>query len=147
MQFFNLFNPFGLLFAVLLALPYALWRRKSSVSKTDFPNQAVYRLAQMGRLGSLFLMSVHIGVLEKGFTEPKELMQRFWLIFTAVLLLIYWLLWGLFSKNEKRWTANLLVAVSGAAVIFSGILQVNTLLLTFGVVYLVGELYLVKCIT
>ena len=28
----------------------------------------------------------------------------------------------------------------------SGILQVNTLLVSFGIVYLIGELYIVKCV-
>ncbi|MBQ1309945.1 MAG: hypothetical protein IIY54_09580, partial [Ruminococcus sp.] len=98
----------------------------------------------LGRFGSLFLMSVHTGVLEKGFTDPKELMQRFWLITTAVLVLAYWLLWILFSKRNNQAAAYGIVAASAAAVMLSGILQVNTLLLTAGVVYLIGELYIVR---
>ena len=82
--------------------------------------------------------------LEKGFTEPKELMQRFWLITTAVLVLAYWLLWVLFCKRNKKAAAYGIVAASAAAVILSGILQVNTLLFTAGVVYLIGELYIVR---
>jgi len=89
-------------------------------------------------------MSVHIGVLEKGFTEPKELMQRFWLITTAVLVLVYWVLWAVFAKTNRQAAAYGIVAAGAAAVILSGILQVNTLLLTAGVIYLIGELYIVR---
>ena len=91
-------------------------------------------------------MSVHIGVLEKGFTEPKALMERFWIISTAALVLLSWLLWVFFFRNERRLTANLIVIAGAAAVMLSGILQVNTLLLTFGIVFPVGELYIVRCV-
>ena len=84
-------------------------------------------------------------MLEKGFTQPKELMQQFWMIATAVLAAAYLLLRVVFSKREKKQIAILIVASSAAVVILSGILQVNTLLLTAGIVYLIGELYIVKC--
>ena len=48
--------------------------------------------------------------------------------------------WG---RNKKA-AAYGIVAASAAAVILSGILQVNTLLFTAGVVYLIGELYIVR---
>ena len=145
-QFLNLFNPFGLAFAVLLALPYLIYHRKRRFKQSDFPNKGMYLFDRMGRLGAVLLMSVHIGVLEKGFTEPKALMERFWIISTAALVLLSWLLWVFFFRNERRLTANLIVIAGAAAVILSGILQVNTLLLTFGIVFPVGELYIVRCV-
>ena len=144
MSFLQVINPFGLLFAALLLLPHILFRGLRTVTKENVPNLGMYWLDRLGRYGSLFLMSVHIGVLEKGFTEPKALMQRFWLITTAVLVLVYWLLWILFSKRNNQAAAYGIVAASAAAVMLSGILQVNTLLLTAGVVYLIGELYIVR---
>ena len=144
MSFLQVINPFGLLFAVLLLLPHILFRGLRTVTKENVPNLGMYWLDRLGRFGSLFLMSVHTGVLEKGFTDPKELMQRFWLITTAVLVLAYWLLWVLFCKRNKKAAAYGIVAASAAAVMLSGILQVNTLLLTAGVVYLIGELYIVR---
>ncbi len=159
MSFLQVINPFGLLFAALLLLPHILFRGLRTVTKENVPNLGMYWLDRLGRFGSLFLMSVHTGVgrfgslflmsvhtgvLEKGFTDPKELMQRFWLITTAVLVLAYWLLWVLFCKRNKKAAAYGIVAASAAAVILSGILQVNTLLFTAGVVYLIGELYIVR---
>lgn len=144
MAFLQVINPFGLAFAVLLLLPHVFFRRLRTVTKENVPNLGMYWLDRMGRFGSLFLMSVHIGVLEKGFTEPKELMQRFWLITTAVLVLVYWVLWAVFAKSNRQAAAYGIVAAGAAAVILSGILQVNTLLLTAGVIYLIGELYIVR---
>lgn len=144
MDFHNLFNGFGVLFAVLLVLPHVVFVKTKSYDKTVFTNKGMVYIDRIGRFFSVLLMAINIGVLEKGFTEPKELMQRFWLITTAVLVLAYWLLWVLFCKRNKKAAAYGVVAASAAAVILSGILQVNTLLVTAGVVYLIGELYIVR---
>ena len=144
MDFHNLFNGFGVLFAVLLVLPHVVFVKTKSYDKTVFTNKGMVYIDRIGRFFSVLLMAINIGVLEKGFTEPKELMQRFWLITTAVLVLVYWLLWILFSKRNNQAAAYGIVAASAAAVMLSGILQVNTLLLTAGVVYLIGELYIVR---
>ena len=144
MDFLSVVNPCGMAFAVVLILPHIFYRRRHRIDKTAYANQGMYYIDRMGRFGSLFLMSFHLGVLERGFTEPKELMMRFWLISTAALLAVYLLLWGMFFKRERKHTAYLIIAVSAVIIVFSGILQVNTLLLTFGFVYLIGELYVVK---
>lgn len=144
MNFLDIINPIGLAFALLLALPHIIYRRLHTIDISIYTNKAMYYIDRIGRFGSLLLMSVHTGILEKGFTEPKELMQRFWIISTAVLLAVYLLLWGLYLKKARRWVADLIVAVSAVIIIFSGILQVNTLLFTVGFVYLAGELYVVR---
>ena len=144
MDFLSVVNPCGLAFTAVLILPHIFYRRRHRIDKTAYANQGMYYIDRMGRFGSLFLMSFHLGVLERGFTEPKELMMRFWLISTAALLAVYLLLWGMFFKRERKHTAYLIVAVSAVIIVFSGILQVNTLLFTFGFVYLIGELYVVK---
>lgn len=144
MKFFDIVNIYGLIFAVLLALPHILYRRRHRIDKEIYTNRAMYYIDRMGRFGSLFLMSFNIGILEKGFTEPKLLMERFWLISTAVLSLCYLLLWAVFFKNESKKTAYALAFLSAFIIVFSGILQVKTLLLTFGIVYLAGELYVIS---
>ena len=144
MDFLSVVNPCGLAFTAVLIFPHIFYRRRHRIDKTAYANQGMYYIDRMGRFGSLFLMSFHLGVLERGFTEPKELMMRFWLISTAALLAVYLLLWGMFFKRERKHTAYLIVAVSAVIIVFSGILQVNTLLFTFGFVYLIGELYVVK---
>ena len=144
MKFFDIVNIYGFIFAVLLALPHILFRRRHRIDTDIYQNKAIYYIDRMGRFGSLFLMSFNIGILEKGFTEPKLLMERFWLISTAVMTLCYLLLWLLFFKNEKKQTAYAIAFLSAFIIVFSGILQVKTLLFTFGLVYLAGELYVIS---
>lgn len=144
MDLLALLNPFGILFAALLAAPHILYRKRA-LKKSDCDNLGMFYLDRMGRFGSLLLMSVHMGVLEKGFTEPKALTEQFWIISTSALIVVYLALWALFFRSEKRWLATLIAVFGSSAVILSGILQVNTLLLTFGVVCLIGELYIIKC--
>lgn len=144
MNALSVINPFGLLFALLLALPPVADHLRSKTAFLRLQNKGLRYLAAIGRYGSLFLMSVHIGIAEKGFTEPKELMRRFWLISTVAMILLYLLLWLLYAKKRTKQLAAALVIVSAAVFIFSGILQVNTLLFTFGFVYLAGELFIIR---
>ncbi len=135
-------NPCGLVFAALLLFPHILYRRTHTIDKTVFDNISMVYIDRVGRYASLFLMAINIGVLEGGFTEPKALMERFWLIFCAVLMLLYLLFWYLFNKTGRRVFAYLIIASSSLVIIMSGILQVKTLLLTAGIIYFIGELYM-----
>ena len=99
-------------------------------------------LERIGKYGSILLMAVNIGVLEEGFTSP--LMEQFWFVFTAVMSGVYILLWMIFFKKTNKLISTLITIVFSVIVIISGLLQVKTLLLTAGVVYLIGEIYVNK---
>ena len=142
MGFFDVVNVYGLLFAVILAAPHIVYIKTHKLDTSAFSNRALVYIDRVGRLASLFLMSFHIGVLDLGFTEPQELMRRFWLISMGVCALLYTLLWLLFFKKESKGVALGIIMLFAFMVMFSGILQVNTLLLTAGIVYLIGELSL-----
>ena len=142
MGFFDVVNVYGLLFAAVLLVPHIVYMKTHTLDTGVFTNRAMVHIDRVGRLASLFLMSFHIGVLELGFTEPQALMRRFWLIVMGVCSVLYALLWLLFFKKETKGCALGIILISSFMVMFSGILQVNTLLLTAGIVYLIGELYL-----
>lgn len=142
MGFFDVVNVYGLLFAAVLLVPHIVYMKTHTLDTGVFTNRAMVHIDRVGRLASLFLMSFHIGVLELGFTEPQALMRRFWLITMGVCSVLYALLWLLFFKKETKGCALGIILISSFMVMFSGILQVNTLLLTAGIVYLIGELYL-----
>ena len=137
MSFFDVVNLWGLLFASVLVAPHIIYARTHTVSTADYSNRAMVYIARTGRFFSAFLMAINIGVLEQGFPEPKALMERFWL-----LLLVYVLLWLLFFRTGNKGVALAIAIVAAVTVIFSGIVQVKTLLMTAGIVYLIGELYL-----
>lgn len=139
MGFFDVVNVYGLLFAVILAVPHVVYARTHNYDLKAINNRAMLYIERTGKYCSLFLMGINIGVLEKGFTAP--IMEVYWLISTSVLTVIYVLVWIVFFKKETKGFAYLLTITAALIVIQSGLLQVKTLLLTAGIVYLIGELY------
>lgn len=139
MGFFDVVNIYGLLFTVILVVPHIVYARTHSYDLKSIDNRAMLYIERTGKYCSAFLMAVNIGVLEKGFTDP--IMEIYWLISTSVLMVIYVALWILFFKKETKAIAYLLTITAAVIVIQSGLLQVKTLLLTAGIVYLIGELY------
>lgn len=139
MGFFDVVNVYGLLFAVILAVPHVVYARTHNYDLRAINNRAMLYIERTGKYCSLFLMGINLGILEKGFTAP--IMGTYWLISTAVLTVIYVVLWIVFLKKETKGFAYLLTITAALIVIQSGLLQVKTLLLTAGIVYLIGELY------
>ncbi len=142
MGFFDVVNLSGLLFAIALLIPHIVYAKTHIYDKSVISNRAMLYIDRIGRYCSIFLMAINIGVLEKGFTS--DLMRDFWFISTAIMTVVYIFLWILFFKKEGKITAYLLAILSAIIVMLSGLLQVKTLLLTAGIVYLIGELYVLK---
>lgn len=139
MGFFDVVNVYGLIFAVILAVPHIVYARTHNYDLKAINNRAMLYIERTGKYCSLFLMGINLGVLEQGFTAP--IMEVYWLISTSVLTVIYVVLWIVFFKKETKGFAYLLTITASLIVIQSGLLQVKTLLLTAGIVYLIGELY------
>ena len=139
MGFFDVVNVYGLLFAVILAVPHVVYARTHNYDLRAINNRAMLYIERTGKYCSLFLMGINLGILEKGYTAP--IMETYSLISTAVLTVIYVMLWIVFLKKETKGFAYLLTITAALIVIQSGLLQVKTLLLTAGIVYLIGELY------
>lgn len=144
MGFFDVVNLAGLIFVAVMIIPHVVFARthQNVYSTKSIDNRGMVYIERIGKYCSAFLMAINIGVLEKGFTSP--LMQKFWLISTSVMVAIYLVLWVIFFKTSSKAVAYLLTILAGIIVIISGLLQVKTLLLTAGVVYLIGELYVAK---
>lgn len=139
MNFLNFINVFGLLFSAVLVIPNIIYARSHNYSLDCVDNKAMLYIERIGKYCSLFLMIINIGILEQGF--QSELMQKFWFIATSVLCVMYILFWISFLQNETYCKINILTIISGIIFILSGLLQLKTLLLTFGIVYLIGQLY------
>lgn len=141
MGFFDVVNVYGLLFAAIMTVPHIIYARTHSYNLNAVTNRAMLYIERIGKYCSLFLMSINIGVLEKGFTAPT--METFWLLATSVMIVAYIVLWILFFKAQRKSIAYAITVVAAVIVIFSGLLQVKTLLFTAGIVYLIGELYVI----
>lgn len=139
MELFGFINVFGLMFAVILAIPNIVYAKTHRVDLSVIDNRAMLYIERIGKYSSLILMSFNIGVLEEGFTSP--VMQKYWIVSTTLLTAVYVILWIMFFKKETKGFAYLLIITASFIVIQSGLLEVKTLLLTAGIVYLIGEMY------
>ena len=139
MGLFDVVNIYGLAFSVILVVPHIVYARTHSYDIKAIDNRAMLYIERIGKYCSVFLMSINLGVLEGGFTAP--IMRMYWLISTTLLTILYVILWIVFFKKETKLLAYLLTITAALIVIQSGLLQVKTLLLTAGIVYLIGELY------
>lgn len=142
MGFFDVVNVYGLLFVVIMIIPHIIYARTHNYDIKSVENRAMVYIERIGKYCGAFLMAVNIGVLEMGFTSA--LMKRFWLYSTAAAVAIYIVLWVLFLKTGKKGLAYAITILAGLILMYCGLLQVKSLLLFAGVVYLAGELYVTK---
>lgn len=139
MDFLKVFNLYGLLFTFILVVPHIVFARTRSYNLNAVNNRAMLYIERIGKYCGAFLMFVNIGVLENGFLKP--VMETYWFVSTLVLSAVYVVLWIMFFKRQTRAIAYLLTVTAAFIVMQSGLLQQKTLLLTAGIVYLIGELY------
>lgn len=139
MNFLNFINIYGILFTAVLVVPNVVYGKTHSHNLDIIENKAMLYIERIGKYCSLFLMSINLGILEKGF--QSVLMQNFWLISVSVLLLLYIVLWIFYFKNESKIIAYALTIIPAVIFMLSGLLQIKTLLLTFGFVFLIGQSY------
>ncbi len=142
MGFFDVVNIYGFLFAVILLIPDIWYAKTQVIDKNIFDNRAMLYIERIGKYCSLFLMGINIGVLEKGFTAP--IMRSFWLVSVSIMTVLCVILWIFCFKKLTKPLAYTLTVITSLIFMLSGLLQVKTLLLTFGVVYLIGQLYVTK---
>ena len=142
MNFFNVVNVYGLLFAIALLIPDIWYAKTHEINRNIFDNRAMLYIERIGKYCSLFLMGINIGVLEKGFTQ--DIMRTFWIASVSVMTVICIVLWILCFRKAAKLTSYFLTVLTAIIFMLSGLLQVKTLLLTFGIVYLIGQLYVAR---
>lgn len=142
MGFFDVINICGLIFTVIMIIPHIIFVKTHNVSTSFIENRAMLYIERIGKYCGAFLMAVNIGVLEKGFTSL--LMRDFWFITTIILIIVYLIMWTVFLKTEKKIFAYIITVITAIILMLSGLLQVKTLLLTAGIVYFIGELYVLN---
>ncbi|MCD8025870.1 MAG: hypothetical protein LUF33_02780 [Clostridiales bacterium] len=139
MGFFDVVNIYGLLCIIILAAPNIVYARTHNYDLSVIGNRSMLYIERVGKYCSMFLMAINLGILEEGFTAP--IMKTFWIFATLALTALYTALWIFFFKRESKAVAYSLTVIAAVIFMLSGLLQVKTLLLTFGIVYLIGGLY------
>lgn len=139
MDLFGVIDLYGLAFTAVLVVPHIIFAKTYDCDLSVIENRGMLYIERIGKYASALLMFVKIGVLELGFTS--EYMKNYWLISTLILCAVYVLFWVIFFKRQNLLWANLITVAAAIIVIQSGILQQKTLLLTAGIVYIIGQIY------
>jgi hypothetical protein len=135
----NWINLYGLIIVVLILIPNIIYARKNNIFENKCKNKAANISEQIGRYASMFFMVFNIGLYEVGFQSNEHF--TVWLISLVVLLLLYWLFWGLYFKKRTVFNALMLAIIPSSIFILHGIFISHWLLLIFGVVFSVGHIY------
>ena len=135
----NWINIFGLIIIVLLLIPNAIYAYKNKNIENKCKNKLMNIIEQIGRYGSMLLMVFNIGVVELGFKSNESF--AIWIISVIILMILYWIFWILYFKSKGLIKAMVLAIIPSIIFIYTGIMLRYWLLVTFGVLFAVGHIY------
>ncbi len=133
-------NLFGLLIIILLMVPNIIYAIKNKDGKNLCTDKIINILEQVGRYGTMFLMVFNIGILEFGFSSVNSM-----LLYTfgnLVLILSYWIFWGVYFKRQSLMAALMLAIIPTAIFLLSGITLQHYLLIVFASLFGVCHIYI-----
>lgn len=135
----NWLNIWGLIIVVLLFVPNIIYVVKEKNQENKCTNQFVNWVEQIGRYGCMFLMVFNIGLAEFGFPSAGAFIV--YLIGNILLMMAYWLIWGLYFKKKEYWKQIALASIPTGIFLLSGITMLHFLLIAFVVIFGIGHLY------
>lgn len=133
-------NLYGLITIVLMLVPNMVYACKNKEAINHCQSKTMIVIEQIGRYGSMFLMTFNIGIAELGFRSDNEF--TIWLVSMGILLVLYWTFWGFYFKKPQLGIALLLAILPSAIFILSGLLLRHWLLVLFGLAFSVGHIYI-----
>ena len=136
----NWINWFNLCLLVLILMPNILFAGRIKTQQNKSIHKIILLLEQIGRYGSMFFMVVPAGINKLGFSSNEKF--AFWLIGTVVLVLLYWLFWGIYLKKNKLLPAMFLAIIPCMLFLFAGALQGNWFVLLTGSIFGAAHSYI-----
>lgn len=135
-------NIFGLMIVILILLPNLIYFYKNKDKSIE--NKCKSKIAniaeQIGRYGSMFLMTFNIGLLEFGFRSNEEF--AVWLVSNGALLLMYWVFWYFYFTGYRNIIAVMLAVIPSLIFISGGFFLRHWLLVIFGLIFSVSHIYI-----
>jgi len=139
---YNWINIFGLITVVLILIPNILYSIKFKGLETKCNCcRSMYILEQIGRYGSIFLMSFNIGIAEYGFASKTHFVL--YAISNIILILAYWLIYALYFYRQSNRKSMALAIIPSCIFLIDGILIRHLLLVSFALVFALSHI----CIT
>lgn len=137
---FNWINIFNAIIVVLMLMPNIIFSIKSKEKKPDKSSKALTVIEQIGRYGCIVLMVLPLFVWEFGFS-PLEFMFVY-VIFNAVLLIMYYIFWVLYFKNKTMSSALALAIIPTLIFIVSAVSVKHWALLAMALVFGFSHIYI-----
>lgn len=135
---FGWLNLTGLLIIVLMMIPNIIYALRNRHMENKCTSKPVLVLEQIGRYGSIVLMVFPLLVWEFGFSSVATLIV--WTALCAVMLLAYFISWGLYFRNPSLKTALWLAILPSGIFILRGFFLRHWLLTAFGIIFAVGHI-------
>ena len=96
-------------------------------------------MEQIGRYGSMFFMVFTFGSMTQGWASVTDHMLFLW--GSALLLLVYWIVWMLYFAEVKIWKSMVLAVIPTVLFLVGGITMRNILAILLAVVFGIGHIY------
>lgn len=136
---FGWLNVFGLILMVLMMLPNILYALKNKGEENKCTNQAMNIIEQIGRYTTMLLMVFNIGIAELGF--PSVTAFLVYLFGNLILMVLYWIFWMLYFKEQKMLYALMLAIIPTFIFLISGITMRHILLIITSLIFGIGHTY------
>lgn len=140
---FGWLNLTGFLIITLMMIPNILFTLRNRNMENKCPSRPVIVLEQIGRYGSMTLMVFPLLVWEFGFSSVATLIV--WTALCALMLLAYFICWGLYFRRPSLKTALWLAILPSGIFILRGFFLHHWLLLVFGIIFAFGHIYITSC--
>lgn len=115
---FNWINLFNASIVVLMLIPNIIYAIKNKNKSPKTENKTLSIVEQIGRYACMILMILPLFIKEFGF-NPLEVMFLY-LVANIILLLEYFMFWGLFFKKQTKSTAISLSVIPTAIFFVTG---------------------------
>lgn len=133
------FNTYGLFFIILLLIPNIVYAVKCKNVVNKCTNKWALIMEQLGRYGSMFFMVFTFGSMTQGWASVADFMIYLW--GSALLLLVYWIVWMVYFAEVKIWKSMALAVIPTVLFLVGGITMRNIPAIILAVVFGIGHMY------
>ena len=102
-------NIFGLCIVIAILIPNIIYAIRFRGVKNKCTNKIMNVVEQIGRYACMFFLIVHVGKTEFAFQSIGVFLV--YLIGNALLILTYWIVWGLYFTKQSKWKSMVLAVI------------------------------------
>ena len=131
------FNPFGLIFMILIMIPNIIYAIKCKENFVKLPQTKFWKIIetfeQIGRYGCFACMIFNIPGTYFGFSSNFSF--RIYLIINGILIFSYCLIWITHFRKNNLFRGISLSVIPSIIFLFSGIISKSILLIIFAIIF------------